>query len=468
MLFNLWILAVLGLGLFLAADARHRQPIGIDLGPELLTAAFAHTSDNVSVIAAITPGPEDIYVRHMFLLRLEHVDRHDIMRPWRRPAKWTLKEHLSNFGQQLVMELNSFLDKPEMQNSQIVSFARSAFRAVCRAVSYIQRLIQPSEIEELRLVDVRAGFVEMLRQLKENAATNSDIDLNYAVISVPEFFNQTLQEMVADASKEAGITPALTPIPRSAAATFLSTSAITNPSGLNYAVIDHGRYHLDVSVDVDAGKGEGRRLYRYFPALQFGGALIDHHITDLLVNRVEDLKVEIAVGASKSDLYHLVRQARVLIRDDLDSHLLGSTDDQDRHFDEYPVDLTSWGSGKSQAALWWQEVRAAERYFIETVTSNLIAYLAVLRFLRLPGVPRDPMIPEHVDRIIILTTGPDIHLLEQAVHEGLGDHVEVIGSSLRESFSLAALGAARGALVRMSPGICRKPLKKHGVFDHEL
>lgn len=36
MIFNLWILG-LGLGLFLAADARGPQPIGIDLGPELLS-----------------------------------------------------------------------------------------------------------------------------------------------------------------------------------------------------------------------------------------------------------------------------------------------------------------------------------------------------------------------------------------------------------------------------------------------
>ena len=37
MIFNLWIL-VLGLGLFLAVDARRlQQPIGIDLGPELLS-----------------------------------------------------------------------------------------------------------------------------------------------------------------------------------------------------------------------------------------------------------------------------------------------------------------------------------------------------------------------------------------------------------------------------------------------
>lgn len=69
---------------------------------------------------------------------------------------------------------------------------------------------------------------------------------------------------------------------------------------------------------------------------------------------------------------------------------------------------------------------------------------------------------------MILTTGPDGHLLAQAVREGLGDHIEIIGGTLRESFSLAAFGAARGALVAMSPGIYRNTPKQRGVFDHEL
>ncbi|KAE8327106.1 hypothetical protein BDV39DRAFT_215283 [Aspergillus sergii] len=467
MIFNLWVL-VLGLGLFLAADARGPQPIGIDLGPELLTAAYAHTSDNVSVIAAITPGPDDIYVRHMLLLRMEYADRHDIMRPWRKPAQWTLKGHLSNLIQQWMTELSSFLDKPALQNSQILSLARTGFRTVLQAVSYTRRLINPGYQEELRLVDVKAGLVDMLRQLKQKAATDGDVDLNYAVIAVPEFFNQTLREMVADASRKAGIKSALTPVSRTTVATFVSTSTIASPPGLRYAVIDHGMFYLDVSAGADAGKSERERIHQYFPALHMGSTMIDSYITDRLVDSVEDLGIEIAIGASKTALYGPVRQARTLIHDDLDSHLLGSKSDEDHHFDEYPVDLTKWGSGQSQAVLSWEEVHAAERRFVEVVTSNLRTYLAVLRFRRVPDASPDDIIPEIVDRVVILATGPDGHLLAQAVRDGLGDHIEIIGGTLRESFSLAAFGAARGALVAMSPGICRNTPKQRGVFDHEL
>ncbi|KAE8414349.1 hypothetical protein BDV36DRAFT_9198 [Aspergillus pseudocaelatus] len=467
MIFNLWVL-VLGLGLFLAVDARRPQPIGIDLGPELLTAAYAHTSDNVSVIAAITPGPDDIYVRHMFLLRLEFADRHDIMRPWRKPAQWSLKGYLSNLSQQWMTELNSFLDKPALRGSQVFSFARTVFRTTLEAASYTRRLVNPRYNEELRLSDVKAGFVGMLRQLKQKAATDSDIDLKYAVIAVPEFFNQTLREMVADASREAGIKSALTPVSRTTVSTFVSTSTIASPPGLNYAVIDHGMFYLDVSAGADGGKSERERNYQYFPALQFGSTMIDRYITDRLVDREEDLSMEIAIGASKTELYGPVRQARTLIRDDLDSQLLGSKKDEDHHFDEYPLDLTSWGSGQSQAVLPWEDVHAAERRFVGVVASNLISYLKVLRYRRLPDTPLDSLMPDYVDRVVLLTTGPDGHLLKQAVREGLGDHIEIIGDTLRESFSLAALGAARGALVAMSPGICRKPSEQRGVFDHEL
>ncbi|OOO12221.1 Heat shock protein 70 [Aspergillus oryzae] len=467
MIFNLWILG-LGLGLFLAADARGPQPIGIDLGPELLTAAYAHTSDNVSVIAAIAPGPEDIYVRHMLLLRMEYADRHDIMRPWRKPAQWTLKGHFSNLIQQWTTELSSFLDKPALQNSQMLSFASTGFRTVLQAVSYTRRLVNPGYKEELRLVDVKAGLVDMLRQLKQKAATDSDVDLNYAVIAVPEFFNQTLREMVVDASRKAGIRSALTPVSRTTVATFVSTSTIANPPGLRYAVIDHGMFYLDVSAGADTGKSERERIHQYFPALHMGSTMIDSYITDRLVNRVEDLSIEIAIGTSKTALYGPVRQARTLIRDDLDSQLLGSENDQDHHFDEYPLDLTKWGSGQSQAVLSWEDVHAAERRFVEVVATNLRTYLAVLRFRRLPDASPDDIIPEVVDRVVILTTGPDGHLLAQAVREGLGDHIEIIGGTLRESFSLAAFGAARGALVAMSPGIYRNTPKQRGVFDHEL
>lgn len=184
------------------------------------------------MIAAIAPGPEDIYVRHMLLLRMEYADRHDIMRPWRKPAQWTLKGHFSNLIQQWTTELSSFLDKPALQNSQMLSFASTGFRTVLQAVSYTRRLVNPGYKEELRLVDVKAGLVDMLRQLKQKAATDSDVDLNYAVIAVPEFFNQTLREMVVDASRKAGIRSALTPVSRTTVATFVSTSTIANPPGL--------------------------------------------------------------------------------------------------------------------------------------------------------------------------------------------------------------------------------------------
>ena len=336
------------------------------------------------MIAAITPGPDDIYIRHMLLLRLEFADRHDIMRPWRTPEQWSFKGYLSNLSHQWMSELNSFLDKQALQSSQVLSFARTVFRTILEAASYTRRLVNPRYNEGLRLSDVKAGFVDMLRQLKQKAATDSDIDLKYAVIAVPEFFNQTLREMVADASKEVGIKSALTPVSRTNVATFSSTSTIANPPGLNYAVIDHGMFYLDVSAEADGGKSARKRNYQYFPALQFGSTMIDSYITDRLVDREEDLGVEIAIGASKTALYGPVRQARTLIRDDLDSHLLGSKKDEDHHLDEYPLDLTNWGFGQSQAVLPWEDVHAAERRFVEVVASNLISYLKVLRCEILP------------------------------------------------------------------------------------
>ncbi|KAE8389557.1 hypothetical protein BDV23DRAFT_173009 [Aspergillus alliaceus] len=327
------------------------------------TAAYAHASDNVSVITMIKG---DEYTPNILLLRMLFAREYDIGCPWQSSALW-------------------------------------------QAIVYVGLLAHLGYDEEVSLGDVKEGLVDMLLQLKQRTATDNDININYAIVAVPDFFNQTLCDMVMDASKDPGIRMAVRPAPRTIMSSFTTTSTLTDPPGLNSLVLDHGMFYLDLRTMHDGGKKEQDCTKNHlFPILRYGSSYIDRKITNRLVDRVEELNVEIVIGASQMDS--------------------GSpNDDQCRYLDEYPLCLNGWGSGNTRAVLSWEEDRLRKRS------------------IRLPEAASNIETPETIGRVLLLT-----------LREVLGERIEIVGGS-KKDFSLAAFGAARGARNG-----------KSDVLDHEL
>jgi hypothetical protein len=54
--------------------------------------------------------------------------------------------------------------------------------------------------------------------------------------------------------------------------------------------------------------------------------------------------------------------------------------------------------------------------------------------------------PENVDLVVIVGTNGDVFLMDRAVRQGLGDHIKIHGSVLRDAIFGASDGSARSAL----------------------
>ncbi|KAB8238988.1 uncharacterized protein BDW43DRAFT_296361 [Aspergillus alliaceus] len=361
-------------------------------------ASYAHASDNVSVITMIKG---DEYTPNIFLLRMLFAREYDIGCPWQSSAQWAIKKLFSTLSKKLMVMtgIDDLLEKLAIQDS-VTQFVASN--------------------REVSLGDVKEGLVDMLLQLKQRTATDNDININYPIVAVPDFFNQTLCDMVMDASKDPGIRMAVRPAPRTIMSSFTTTSTLTDPPGLNSLVLDHGMFYLDLRTMHDGGKKEQDCTKNHlFPILRYGSSYIDRKITNRLVDRVEELNVEIVIGASQMDS--------------------GSpNDDQCRYLDEYPLCLNGWGSGNTRAVLSWEEDR-------------------LRKTIRLPEAASNIETPETIGRVLLLT-----------LREVLGERIEIVGGS-KKDFSLAAFGAARGALAQKISGkICRRRNGKSDVLDHEL
>ncbi|KAF5863550.1 hypothetical protein ETB97_009794 [Aspergillus alliaceus] len=210
----------------------------------------------------------DEYTPNILLLRMLFAREYDIGCPWQSSAQWAIKKLFSTLSKKLMVMtgIDDLLEKLAIQDS------------------------------EVSLGDVKEGLVDMLLQLKQRTATDNDININYAIVAVPDFFNQTLCDMVMDASKDAGIRVAVRPAPRTIMSSFTTTSTLTDPPGLNSLVLDHGMFYLDLRTMHDGGKKEQDCIKNhFFPILRYGSSYIDRKIMNRLVDRVEELNVEIAV-----------------------------------------------------------------------------------------------------------------------------------------------------------------------------
>ena len=245
-------------------------------------------------------------------------------------------------------------------------------QCVCSALhSIMARLHRDkwSDLGEFTLNDVRNAFVDIFTRLQEEARTQHNIDIQSAVIALPDFFNQTLVDLVLEASQEVGITPLGKPMSRMAVSTYSGDGTPRQADG-KYLVMDLGQYYLDLTSLNTSPRQMARN--GYLPMDPWGSAGLDRDITNSAIERSEILKNWLWLGGSKAALQEEVRRARILIRDSFDRELLGTEDHQSHHHDEYPLHLKD---PDATAVLSWLDVEAAEMKYVQTIAQNIHNYL---------------------------------------------------------------------------------------------
>ncbi|OKP06351.1 hypothetical protein PENSUB_6341 [Penicillium subrubescens] len=410
-----------------AIFAGRPQAIGIDFGPEMI-------SDNVTLPACIKPELGDPFSIYLFLLRLESWSDGTLDALYGGKNEGT--SGISNAVVKLFARLVSSLTCCSHDTANL-SWVRQCVCSAWHGITARLRSAKRSELGEFTLNDVKDAFVDILTRLQEEARSKHNIDMQSAVIALPDFFNQTLVDLFLEASRKVGITPLVGPMSRMTVSTYSSNGTPRKADG-KYLIMDLGQYYLDLQ-SLNASPRPMARNGR-LPMDPWGSAGLDRDITRSAIERSEILQTWLSLGGSKAALQEEVRKARVLIRDNIDREVLGAKDHQDHHHNEYPLHLKD---PDATAVLSWVDVEAGEMKYIQSIAQNVHNYLVAAN--NPTGDIRDDMIPTKIDKAFILTSGFDGSLIKQSLEHALGD-VEIIGGRLRDCY-LAAEGAAQVGLL---------------------
>ncbi|GFF43346.1 hypothetical protein IFM58399_06916 [Aspergillus lentulus] len=363
------------------------QAIGIDFGPEVITAAYAHASDNVSIIAKATPGRNDTYGIYMRHLRQEAYVQNNVAAMYgERAALISRITEAVAAGVKLVVsrihDLVPLSVQQSISGSAVFQAASGTVKATLHAMmAFLGVNYSSSPSTTLTLDDIKTEFVSVFTELKAQAQNNHDIDIESATVAIPQFFNSTLADLVWTACWEAEISLSRGPQARTVLATFNQSqeTQVDNPD-IRYLVLDLGEFYLDsrtYNTDRRAGMREG-----YLPMDQWGTQSIDRHLTSRLVKGSEALRFQISLGARESDLWERVKQARLMMGNIAEDTGAKELSERDRHQDEWPLDLTGWGYQdfeEVKAVLTWKDIRVVEKAYVDSLADNIVAHLTALR-----------------------------------------------------------------------------------------
>ncbi|KAL4865309.1 hypothetical protein BDV12DRAFT_200252 [Aspergillus spectabilis] len=301
----------------------------------------------------------------------------------------------------------------------------------------IQRLIpaalRSQEPDALTLSEVADTFTRLFQEIRTSAFADTGVKIAFAVIGVPDFFNNTLADIVIEASREAGI---------------------KTLSGSSVLVLHHGKQHCGIRLS----NGESHRNKRprdvYLSLEPWRSQGIYRQLTTKLIRSNPSLKTQVDLGADEEVLITRVMKARLLLKNqDPVVEFLGMEsqsadfyktieDCEGEYQEELPLELDDWwvyGSNPG-VKLTRELVLDADRRYVESLRHTIDTLLRASQ-------EAQSMQPQEIDQVVILTDWVDGDLVRRAVKEAFGDGIPIIGGSLG-NITMAADGAARISLVR--------------------
>ncbi|KAH6722592.1 hypothetical protein BKA61DRAFT_179025 [Leptodontidium sp. MPI-SDFR-AT-0119] len=204
------------------------QPIGIDFGPNTIIATYAHTPLNTSILTFLTPSSSPAAERYktaLFRLRLEDYAANEIgSRLWgvnknknsnRAPAFRKIhdgvQKYLSPYLRVITSEIEGWVRKIPVLGNTIEKV--SELRVYQNLLVAFGLKKNPWFEDDLTLDSVKGIFIAVLNETKvaalaqdlERSCTSDRVNIDFAILSVPDFFNRTLCQLVLEAAREVGI-----------------------------------------------------------------------------------------------------------------------------------------------------------------------------------------------------------------------------------------------------------------------
>ncbi|PYH85238.1 hypothetical protein BO82DRAFT_351109 [Aspergillus uvarum CBS 121591] len=447
-------------------NAPPNDPIGIDLGHQFVIASYANSADNFTLLGAIN---HQDYQRHILELSMNHFRQSGLAGPGPNSRGSTPLALLSS----AVWQLFEVIDRRfAVSSTSYVVWTRGSIRSIYDDVSRtiptpIKRWIKSTLIscgllkKKRSISDITETFTEVLAELKTTAFETHGVNVTWAVVGVPDFFNDTLKHAVVQAGQQAGIVILEGAVPpRSFCTHYLNPVVEEDASVL---VIHQGQFHCGAQL-YDRPQARRRRHsgYPYLPLTPWASERIQRRLVDELVSGDAHFRTLIKQGGDLGFLTHAIQKTRLTLMgyDPAVELLLGLESllwnqasgngneggyDDGEMLDELPINLDSWWPHGNfpDLVLTRSQVTAVEDEYAESLAGSIHAYLQATKGSRKKTGATNA---EKVDYAIVLTDHFDGELVRRAVREAVGDGVPILGS-LKE-ITMVADGAARLAWKR--------------------
>ncbi|CEN61019.1 hypothetical protein ASPCAL07687 [Aspergillus calidoustus] len=466
------------------------EPIGIDLGYQYIAASYANSTTVFTPLAVVQNAE---YRTVIAQLSFEHYELLNLKALYgdRASVSGLLKLLLSHFAGDVVGKI-PYIDHPYVQavlgaSGRIYAHVSLFIRAAVSVVSW-----QQEPTDHLTLAGIEEAFTRIFTHLKSTARTDTGTDISFAIIAIPDFFNQTIAETVAVASRRAAIETVAQPLPRSSLASF------ENPdirAGDDVLVLHQGIHHCGIRLWHNAGgtRTGGRKGFRrgYSDREQADSSLLPPNLylsldpwrmhavytglTRKLLRESEPLRTQLQVGADFQVLVSRVTMARMwLKKQDVRAMYIGTESytadfystldhaavEPENFDDEVLVDLDDWWvyGSNSGVSLTREMVEAVDQQYVESLANSISVFVDTIQ--------DQSLLNSVVDQVAVLTDWVDGDLVRRAVEEALSNYLPLIGGSMSD-LTLAADGAARLALIRRQ-NLLRMQEQEYSIQYYEL
>lgn len=365
---------------------------------------------------------------------------------------------LANIVSELIVISGSTRAKNFMLQCEMIQ------ESISNTLSSISKLLllssQPEKPDVLSDEYMKTGFEKAFEYIKHVSWELSEINITSASILIPDFLDARIRGLVRDAALETGIDSVGVQSPQElvrqhggildeVAAPFQFDE---RPQRRNEIMIDYGLRYLHLHTR------SGRcRMERVLDEMSC--SRVPHILYHRVISLDESLSRQVAKGASKNDLFEALWRARFAMKQPIEQ----DEDQQQDHYEEWPLDLQDWWIGEDEGAvLRWEDVQAAEEDYVDLLSDILNQALDCVQGESSKSVSisskghtnrnnvgqenEHGVRPDPIHRVIVLGNFCDRALVKKAIKKSVGEHVNIIGGSTEQDNALAAKGGARFAL----------------------
>ncbi|KAL5355097.1 hypothetical protein BJX96DRAFT_140680 [Aspergillus floccosus] len=388
------------------------EPIGIDLGYQYIAASYANSSTIFTPLAVVNNAEYIALVSQLAAEHFEHANLKGLYGDRDRSASGMLKVIISHVTSKLTAKI------PYINHPYVALITSTTSQVYASLATQLRHLIDTSlrrfkeRPKPLTLSEVSEKFTRVFEDFKASAIADTGTNISFAIIGIPDFFNETLSEIVVDASRKAGIDTVPHALPRSLV-THFENPAIRE--GAPVLVLHQGMNHCGIRAYFDdGGRSASRQSMRrrsgrkkmndeglpardsYLRLDPWRGELMYWRLAKAVAKTYPELETQVEVGADLSMLFASVMLARLqLKKQDLsvvylgteshsaDFHMTIGDNPEREYLEEIPLELDKWwiyGSNPG-VKLTKEMVLAADEEYVNALAGTIDSFVRAIQGL---------------------------------------------------------------------------------------